>query len=101
MTEPESNLIRSNLKPNVEPSLRRSGRIPHQSDRYYGFLIWNGDPIELDENDEDSVIYMDKMQRSESDKWFEAMKSKIEAMKVNHVWTLVDPPEEVKFIGCK
>ena len=25
----------------------------------------------------------------------------MESMKVNDVWTLVDPPEEVKPIGCK
>ena len=44
---------------------------------------------------------MDTMQRSDSEKWLEAMKSKMESMKVNDVWTLVDPPEGVKPIGCK
>ena len=29
------------------------------------------------------------------------MKFEIESMKVNDVWTLVDPPEGVKPIGCK
>ena len=29
------------------------------------------------------------------------MKSEIESMKVNNVWILVDPPEKIKFIGCK
>ena len=29
------------------------------------------------------------------------MKSKMESMKVNHVWTLVEPSEGVKPIGCK
>ena len=33
---------------------------------------------------------MDVMQRSNSDKWLKAMKSEIESMKVNNVWTLVD-----------
>ena len=64
-------------------------------------MVRDGDPIELDENDEDLIIYMDTMQRSNSDKWLEAMKSKMESMKVNDVWTLVDPPEGVKSIGCK
>ena len=36
-----------------------------------------------------------------SDKWLEAIKFKIEFMKVNDVWTLVDPPEGVKLIRCK
>ena len=44
---------------------------------------------------------MDAMQRSDSDKWLKVMKSEMESMKVNNVWTLVDPPEEIKFIGCK
>ena len=44
---------------------------------------------------------MDAMQRSDSDKWLETMKSEIESMKVNDVWILVDPPEGVKPIGCK
>ena len=44
---------------------------------------------------------MDAMQRPDSEKWFEAMKFKMESMKVNDVWTLVDPPEGVKPIGCK
>ena len=29
------------------------------------------------------------------------MKSKMKSMKINNVWTLVDPSEEVKLIGCK
>ena len=41
------------------------------------------------------------MQRFDSDKWLEAMRSKMESMKVNNVWTLVNPPEEIKSIGCK
>ena len=51
--EPESNLIRSDPKSNVPAPLRRSNRVPRQPDRYYSFLIWDGDPIELDENNED------------------------------------------------
>ena len=39
------------------------------------------------------------MQRSDFEKWLKAMKSKIESMKVNDVWTLVDPPEGVKPLG--
>ena len=64
----ELNLIRLNLESIVEISLRRSSRVPHQPDRYYDFLIRNGDPIELDENNEDPITYIDAMQRSNSDK---------------------------------
>ena len=68
LTYTELDLIgESNLEP-VEAPLRRSGRVLHQLDRYYSFLIWDGDPIELVENDEDPIIYMEAMQRPDSQK---------------------------------
>ena len=57
----ESNLIRSNPKSIVEASLRRSSRVPCQLDRYYGFLIRDGDLIELDKNNKDLITYIDAM----------------------------------------
>ena len=39
----------------VEAPLRRFDRISYQPDRYYDFLIWDNDPIELDENNEDPI----------------------------------------------
>ena len=79
--------------------MRRSGKAPHQSDRYYSFLDRNDDPSELDENNEDPITYMDAIQRSDSDKWLEAMKSEMKSMKINDVWTLIDPFEGLKPIG--
>ena len=89
-----------NLEP-VKALLRRSGRVPCQSDRYYDFLIQDGDPIELDENDEDPITYMEAMQRPDSQKWLETMKSEMESMEINSVWILVNPSERIKPIGCK
>ncbi|KAL0291383.1 UNVERIFIED_CONTAM: hypothetical protein Scaly_2640000 [Sesamum calycinum] len=37
----------------------------------------------------------------DSDKWFEAMKSEIDLMGSNLVWTIVDPPKGVKPLECK
>ena len=37
IAEPETDMIRSYPEPNVPAPLRRSGRVPHQPDRYYGF----------------------------------------------------------------
>ena len=99
-TATESALIRSNPK-SIEDPIRRSGRVPRQPDRYYSFLVRDGDPIELDENNEDPITYMDAMQRSDSEKCLGAMKSEIKSMDINSIWTLVDPPEGIKFIGCK
>ena len=99
-TATESALIRSNPESTEDP-IRRSGRVPRQPDRYYGFLVRDDDPIELDENNEDPISYMDAMQRTDSEKWLRAMKSEMESMEINSVWTLVDPPDGVKPIGCK
>ena len=38
---------------------------------------------------------------SESDKYFNVIKSKIDSMYTNQVWTLVDTPEGVTPIGYK
>ena len=43
---------------------------------------------------------MEAMQRSDSQKWLEAMKSEMESMEINSVWTLVDTSEGIKPIGC-
>ncbi|KAL0445230.1 UNVERIFIED_CONTAM: Retrovirus-related Pol polyprotein from transposon TNT 1-94 [Sesamum latifolium] len=37
----------------------------------------------------------------DSDKWLEAMNSKMGSMGSNQVWTLVDPPKGVRPVGCK
>ncbi|KAL0451589.1 UNVERIFIED_CONTAM: hypothetical protein Slati_1137000 [Sesamum latifolium] len=37
----------------------------------------------------------------DSDKWLEAMKSKMDSMSSNKVWTLVDPSKGVRPVGCK
>ena len=68
---------------------------------YLSFLIQDGDPVELDENNEDPVIYIDVIQKFDSEKWLEAIKFEMESIKINNVWTLVDPPERIKSIGCK
>ena len=51
-------LIGSNPDP-VKKPLRRSGRVPCQSNRYFSFLVCDGDPVELDKNDEDLITNMD------------------------------------------
>ncbi|KAL0283637.1 UNVERIFIED_CONTAM: Copia protein [Sesamum angustifolium] len=37
----------------------------------------------------------------DSNNWHEAMKSKMDSMGSNQVWTLIDPPKCVKPVGCK
>mgnify|MGYP007058602103 CR=1 FL=1 len=94
VAEPKSDLIRSDLKPSVPTPLRQSDRVPHHLDRYYDFFIQDGDLVKFDENDEDPITYLDTMQRPESKKWLEAMKSEMGSMYENKVWTLIDLPDE-------
>ena len=51
--------------------------------------------------EDEPLTYQDAMNTPESKRWLEAMKSEMESMYTNQVWTLVDPPEGVKPIGCK
>ncbi|KAL0428110.1 UNVERIFIED_CONTAM: putative mitochondrial protein [Sesamum latifolium] len=37
----------------------------------------------------------------DSDKWLEAMKSEMDSLGSNEVWTLVHPPKGVRPVGCK
>ncbi|KAL0427698.1 UNVERIFIED_CONTAM: hypothetical protein Slati_2944600 [Sesamum latifolium] len=37
----------------------------------------------------------------DSDKWLEAMKSEMDSMGSDQVWTLVNPPKGVRPVGCK
>ena len=85
VTKSKLDLTRSNLEPNIQTLLRQSSRVPCQLDKYLDFLVWNENPIEPDENNEDPVTYLDAMQRSDSEKWLEAMKFKMESMKINNV----------------
>ena len=41
------------------------------------------------------------LNNSESDKWLEAMKSEMDSMYTNQVWTLIDQLEGIKPIKCK
>ena len=54
----------------------------------------------LIENDEPTT-YEESLNSSESDQWLKAMKSEMDSMYTNQVWTLVDPPKGIKPIRCK
>ena len=85
--------------PPIVQNLRRSYRIRHEPERY-GFLVTdNHDVLLVDQNE--PTIYQEAMLDPDSEKWLEAMKSEIQSMYDNQVWTLIDPPEGRKNIGCK
>ena len=83
----------------VAQSPRRTGRIRREPERY-GFLVTHTGDVMLMDQDEPTT-YQQAMSGPDSEKWLVAMKSEMESMYENQVWTLVDPPEGVKPIGCK
>ena len=104
----------NSIMPHMEPQLdqqvnvestevsqgpRRSSTTRHNPERY-GFLItYNNDVMILDQNE--PTTYQQAMDSSDSEKWLEAMKSEIQSMYNNQVWTLFDSPKGLKTIGCK
>ncbi|KAK8713250.1 hypothetical protein V6N13_148472 [Hibiscus sabdariffa] len=79
--------------------LRRSSRERHEPERY-GFLVTtHGDVIFVDQDE--PKTYQEVVASPDSEKWLEAMRSEMDSMSENQVWTLVEPLEGIKPIGCK
>ncbi|KAK8670085.1 hypothetical protein V6N13_104846 [Hibiscus sabdariffa] len=79
--------------------LRRSTRERYEPERY-GFLVTtHGDVILVDQDE--PKTYQEAVASPDSEKWLEAMRSEMDSMSENQVWTLVEPPEGIKPIGCK
>ena len=72
----------------------------HQPERYYGLVIENDNELSII-NDDDPVSYNEAMSSVDSEKWQSAMKSEMDSMYINQVWTLVQAPKDVKPIECK
>ncbi|KAK2396677.1 putative mitochondrial protein [Trifolium repens] len=97
--EQETQVIVDEQPAQVEQDQRRSSRIRNQPERY-GYLITDQGDVLLMDQDE-PVTYQEAITGPESEKWLEAMKSEMDSMYTNQVWTLIDPPIGVKPIGCK
>ncbi|KAK8975594.1 hypothetical protein V6N11_035652 [Hibiscus sabdariffa] len=96
VTEPEVEENSTDLE--TQP-LRRSTRERHEPERY-GFLVTtHGDVILVDQDE--PKTYQEAVPSPDSQKWLEAMRSEMDSMSENQVWTLVEPPEGIKPIGCK
>ena len=62
-------------------------------------MTQHGDVLLMDQNE--PTTYQEAIKGPDSEKWLEAMRSEMESMYTNQVWTLVDPPDGVKLIECK
>ncbi|KAK8680799.1 hypothetical protein V6N13_109737 [Hibiscus sabdariffa] len=102
-TEPEverfSQTVEENSTDLETRPLRRSTRERHEPERY-GFLMTTHGDVILVDHDEPKT-YQEAVSSPDSEKWLEAMRSEMDSMSDNQVWTLVEPPEGIKPIGCK
>ncbi|KAK8590170.1 hypothetical protein V6N12_024552 [Hibiscus sabdariffa] len=103
VTEPEveqtSQIVEENSTNLETQPLRRSTRERHEPERY-GFLVTSHGDVILVDQDEPKT-YQEAVSSPDSEKWLEAMRSEMDSMSNNQVWTLVEQPEGIKPIGCK
>ncbi|GJW65831.1 putative retrotransposon ty1-copia subclass protein [Tanacetum coccineum] len=83
---------------NVEVPFRRSARIPQAPDRY-GFYI-DVEEYELGDHNE-PPNYKAALLDPKFNKWLEAMNTKMQSMKDNQVWILVDLPPNGRTVRSK
>ena len=93
MKEPEAPASDVGTSEKLETKPRRSGGV-RQLPKWYANKVFILE-------DDDPVNYKEAMMSTNSTKWLQAMKSKMESMYKNQVWDLVIPPEGVKPIECK
>ena len=84
---------------NTPQGPRRSSRTRHNPERY-GFLITDNDDVMIVDQSKPTT-YQEAMDSPDSEKWLEAMKSEMQSMYDNQVWTLINPLEGLKTIRCK
>ncbi|GJX03901.1 retrotransposon protein, putative, ty1-copia subclass [Tanacetum coccineum] len=83
---------------NVEIPIRRSARIPLAPDRY-GFYV-DVEEYELGDLNE-PPNYKDVLSDPKFDKWLEAINTKMQSIKDNQIWVLVDLPPNGRTVGSK
>ena len=64
----------------------------------YGFVIGDDNEASIIQDD-DLLTYSEAIERKDSNKWLSAMKSEMDSMYSNQVWTLMDPPNGINPIG--
>ncbi|KAL4325328.1 hypothetical protein GQ457_11G025730 [Hibiscus cannabinus] len=96
--EPEveylSQIVEGNSTDLEMQPLRRSTRERHVPERYGFSITTYGDVILMDQDE--PKTYQKAASSPDSEKWLEAMRSEMDPMSENQVWTLVEPPQGVK-----
>ena len=94
-----SQIVEKNISPVAQP-VRRSSRPTRPPKRFVEVLLTENSEIMILESEE-PTSYTQALTSPNSEKWLGAMKSEMESMSENQVWTLVDLPDGVKPIGSK
>ena len=81
------------------PVPRRSGRIIREPNRF--MFLGEAFEVVFENLESDPTSYQEAMADSDSSHWVKAMKTEMESMDSNQVWELVEPPANIKPIGCK
>ncbi|KAI5410333.1 hypothetical protein KIW84_055723 [Lathyrus oleraceus] len=97
--EHETRVVVEEQPAQVEQDQRRSSRICHLPERYGHLITGQGDVLLMDQDE--PVTYKEAITSPQTEKWLEAMKSEMDSMHTNQVWTLVEPPVGNNPIGCK
>jgi hypothetical protein len=88
------------VPPDIEaPASRRVIRVHCVTEKFTLLTMKQRDILLLDSDE--PMTYTKAMTRPNSEKWLGAMESKIEFMRDNQVWNLVDPINGVRPISCK
>ena len=89
------------MEESQEVTLRRfqRERRPTISNDYVVYL--HEIEIDLSINDNDLVSFSQVVSCDNSEKWLNVMKEKINSMKHNGVWDLIELPKGCKRVGCK
>ena len=99
LTNPEEPIPIENV---ITPTPRRTSRASHPLERYNFLhnmqeLHIHVESIHVDDPTTCEKALCDK----DSLRWLKAMRTEIDSMYANRVWTLVDPPEDIIPIGFK
>ena len=81
---------------------RKSSRVSRPTERYG--LLHDMQELHVYEKSihvDDPTTYEEDLYDKDSSRWIEAMRTEMDSMYANQVWTLVDPPEGIVPIGFK
>ena len=88
----------------IPPPPRKSSKISYPLERYLGILLEDLEKAFFVRDRDirnDPKTYDEAMLDINSEKWIETIKSEIDSMHSNQIWSLVDPSEGIRPIGCK